>query len=93
MFDLSIVNEKEVTQLGRKGAAAMAVFKVVTIVIILAVIVGLCKGYEPNTIILAYLAFAPIVLGIFTTGNVKEHQEKTKQVLGTVPAKTTEVVQ
>lgn len=74
----SIVNEEEVRFLNRKGAAAMAIFKVVTIFTIGYCAQAIYRGQDPATVALAYLALAPIVLGIFTGGNAVEHLANKK---------------
>jgi len=72
----NIVDQEEVQLLARKGGAAMAIFKVVTIMVILYCAQALYKGTDPATVALAYLAFAGSVLAIFTGGNAVEHLAK-----------------
>lgn len=72
----SIVNEEEARLLNRKGAAAMAIFKVATIFAIGYCAQSIYRGQDPGTLALAYLAFAGTVLGIFTGGNAVEHLAK-----------------
>lgn len=79
-MDFSIVNEKELKLLNRKGAAAMAIFKVVTVMAICYCTQAIYRGVDPGTFALAYLAFAGTVLGIFTGGNAVEHLAKKPEV-------------
>lgn len=74
----NIVDETEVKLLNRKGGATMAIFKVVTIMVLLYCAQALYKGTDPATVALGYLAFAGTVLGIFTGGNAVEHMHKAK---------------
>lgn len=72
----NIVDEGELKALGRKGAAALAIFKVVTILVLAYCVQSIAKGVDPGSFALAYLAFAGSVLAIFTGGNAVEHMAK-----------------
>lgn len=72
-FFPSIVDAEEAQLLKRKGAAALAIFKVVTVVIIGYAAQAVYKGVEVSSTIQAYLIFAGSVLAIFTGGNAVEH--------------------
>lgn len=69
----NIVDEQETKLLSRKGGATMAIFKSVTVAVVLYCAQAIYRGQTPDTVFLAYLAFAGTVLGIFTGGNAVEH--------------------
>lgn len=85
-FMPSIVDEDEVRLLNRKGGAAMAIFKVVTVMVVLYCGQSIYRGQDPSTFALAYLAFAGTVLGIFTGGNAVDKIHDTKAAIATAPA-------
>ena len=74
----NIVDEQETKLLNRKGGATMAIFKTVTVAVVGYCAQSIYRGQTPDTVFLAYLAFAGTVLGIFTGGNAVEHMNKTK---------------
>lgn len=78
----NIVDTEEVRLLNRKGAAAMAIFKVVTIEVLLYCGLALYKGQDPGAFAQAYLVFAGAVLAIFTGGNAVEHLANKKPTGG-----------
>lgn len=69
----SIIDEHETKLLNRKGGATMAIFKTVTLAVVVYCGQSIYRGQTPETVFLGYLAFAGSVLAIFTGGNAAEH--------------------